>query len=75
MYDLDPNWHWDGYRWMYVPKPQVVVVQDDGAPNHLLHAVLTLLSCGLWLPVWLLVIFCDWIAKMTSGYNKEQRGL
>lgn len=71
--DVPPQWHWDGYRW--VQKPQVVIVQDDGAPNHLLHAVLTLLTCGLWLPIWLLVIFCDWIAKMTSGYNRERREL
>ena len=24
-------------------------------PNHALHAVLTFLSCGLWLPIWILV--------------------
>jgi hypothetical protein len=38
------------------PPPTVAVaVSVGGGPNHALHAVLTFLSCGLWLPVWILV--------------------
>ena len=25
------------------------------APNHLIHAIVTLFLCGLWIPVWILV--------------------
>ena len=28
---------------------------SNGGTNHALHAVLTFLSCGLWLPIWVLV--------------------
>jgi hypothetical protein len=31
-----------------------VAVATGGGTNHALHAVLTLLSCGLWLPIWIL---------------------
>ncbi len=38
------------------PAPAVAVaVSAGGGPNHALHAILTFLSCGLWLPVWILV--------------------
>lgn len=47
--------HWDGQRWgQYAPEPVTVV---EG-PNHVLHAVLSLLTfplCGCWLWVWLVV--------------------
>ncbi|MFA5708756.1 DUF2510 domain-containing protein [Mycolicibacterium sp.] len=55
----------DGRRWTqhFVPTPPpaqpppavAVAVSTGGGANHALHAVLTLLSCGLWLPVWILV--------------------
>lgn len=28
-------------------------------PNHGLHLVLTLLTCGMWAPVWILVVILD----------------
>lgn len=48
--------YWDGYQWtnQYAPEP-VTVVQG---PNHVLHAILSLLTfplCGGWLWVWLIV--------------------
>ena len=54
----------DGRRWTEhfvptapsAPAPAVAVaVSTGGGPNHALHAILTFLSCGLWLPVWILV--------------------
>jgi Protein of unknown function (DUF2510) len=36
-------------------QPGVAVAVANGGPNHALHAVLTLLTCGLWLPVWIIV--------------------
>ena len=57
----------DGRRWTEhfvptapaAPAPAVAVaVSAGGGPNHALHAILTLLSCGLWLPIWgLMAIF------------------
>jgi hypothetical protein len=48
---------WDGTKWIDVPQPpppQTAHVVVSG-PNHALHFVLTLLTCGLWLPIWLLI--------------------
>ena len=58
----------DGQRWTkhFVPTPPppappaptpavAVAVSNSGGVNHGLHAVLTLLTCGAWLPIWLIV--------------------
>jgi hypothetical protein len=41
------------------PPPGVAVAVavngGGGGPNHLLHFVLTVLTAGLWLPIWILV--------------------
>lgn len=58
--------YYDGQRWtqhfapipppIAPPPPSVAVaVSTGGGPNHALHAVLTLFTCGMWLPVWILV--------------------
>ncbi|WP_342802100.1 hypothetical protein [Nocardia sp. No.11] len=57
---------------MYQPVPQAVpvvnVTQNNmgggyvalrRGPNHGLHLVLTLITCGLWAPVWILIIVLD----------------
>jgi hypothetical protein len=56
----------DGQRWTqhFVPTPPTVpapaapavavAVSTGGGTNHALHLVLTLLTCGLWLPIWIL---------------------
>ena len=58
--------YYDGQRWTqhFVPTPPpsapapppsvAVAVSSGGGANHALHAVLTFLSCGLWLPIWIL---------------------
>lgn len=60
--------YWDGQQWTHyapTPPPQPSIVINNIAaptpvvvttgPNHALHLILTLLTCGLWLPVWLIV--------------------
>jgi hypothetical protein len=37
------------------PQPVAVAVSTGGGVNHALHAVLTFFTCGLWLPVWILM--------------------
>lgn len=39
------------------PVQQVVVQQERKRVNHLLHLVLTVLTVGLWLPVWVILAF------------------
>ena len=41
----------------YYPQPPAVAVavSTGGGVNHALHAVLTFFTCGMWLPVWILV--------------------
>lgn len=54
----------DGQRWThhFVPTPPTpqapgvaVAVSAGGGTNNALHAVLTLFTCGLWLPIWILI--------------------
>jgi hypothetical protein len=58
--------YWDGHAWTLYREPfparrqpavtqQVVVNAPPKRVNHLLHLILTLLSAGLWLPVWIIV--------------------
>jgi Protein of unknown function (DUF2510) len=58
--------YYDGRRWtqhfvptppfVQTPAPAVAVAVSTGSgTNHALHALLTLLTCGLWLPIWILV--------------------
>lgn len=56
---------WDGQRWVVVPdqhtgavvpvQPTTAVTHTPIHTNHVLHAVLTLVTCGFWLPVWIVV--------------------
>lgn len=72
--------YWDGQKWgPKAPEwqqPQVVIhntntvatpapVYFNAGPNHALHLILTLLTCGIWLPVWIIVSIVD--AASTSG--------
>lgn len=71
---LGQRYH-DGQRWTKhftlaappapapAPAPSVAVAVSAGrGTNHALHLILTLLSCGLWLPIWILLAIFD-----TSG--------
>ena len=50
---------WDGARWTPQTAPAMnPVVAAAFVPrpaNHVLHLILTLLTCGAWAPVWLFV--------------------
>ncbi|MCV7031061.1 DUF2510 domain-containing protein [Mycobacterium sherrisii] len=58
--------YWDGVQWTEhrqavapIPAPTViqnnVSVRGGGDSMVALHIVLTILTCGLWLPFWLLI--------------------
>ncbi len=38
-------------------------------PNHILHLVLSLFTCGLWLPVWLIIVLAS-----IGGYRCSKCG-
>jgi len=42
----------------FAPQAPPVVVYTSGT-NHGLHLVLTLLTCGLWLPVWIILVIVN----------------
>jgi membrane protein DedA with SNARE-associated domain len=42
-------------------------VATGSGVNHALHAVLTLLSCGLWLPIWVLVAIFGGSSSVAVG--------
>lgn len=56
--------YWDGRAWtaqsapMMPPQPPVVIAAPAGV-NHLIHLILTLVTCGMWAPVWLLIAMLD----------------
>ena len=39
--------------------PQTPVVVYNSGTNHGLHLVLTLLTCGMWLPVWIILVIVN----------------
>ncbi|MFT9523845.1 DUF2510 domain-containing protein [Mycobacteroides abscessus subsp. abscessus] len=65
--------YFDGAAWTphAVPPPmphlgpQVVVVQSQPRVNHLLHLILTLLTCGLWAPIWIILAIVDVATRKT----------
>lgn len=42
----------------FVPQSAPVVVYNSGT-NHGLHLVLTVLTCGMWLPVWIILVIVN----------------
>lgn len=42
----------------FAPQAPPVVVYNGGT-NHGLHLVLTLLTCGMWLPVWIIIVIVN----------------
>jgi hypothetical protein len=64
----DPNGgpaqrYWDGQNWT-VAAPSAPAAMPQGHPqptvlpvrtNHAMHLVLSLVTCGMWLPVWVIV--------------------
>ncbi|WP_078323655.1 DUF2510 domain-containing protein [Mycobacteroides salmoniphilum] len=69
----DPNGsggqrYFDGGQWTahaapppmpaFGPAP-VIVVRPEVRVNHLLHLILTLITCGLWAPIWIIMTIVD----------------
>lgn len=56
------QWYWNGKSWDWVrittqPMAQPMTVQVHkgvSGTEHMVHALLTLFTCGLWIPVWVI---------------------
>lgn len=49
-------------------RPQIVYIEREERPNHVLHLLLSLITFGFWIPIWFLVslkcsIKRDWQRK------------
>jgi hypothetical protein len=44
---------------MDTPTQNVTIVLPPKGVNHVLHLILTILTAGLWLPVWILLVVQD----------------
>ena len=44
-----------GYRTETVDGPRAIISMGEPV-NHVLHVLVTVFTCGLWLPIWLLLI-------------------
>lgn len=67
-----------------VPCEQYVLAQKQG-PNHILHLLLSLITFGVWVPVWIIVTVWSWptpyrcptcgdvgeLIKMTAEQRKQ----
>lgn len=47
--------------YMYPPQQiqQTVVMNNNRRVNHVLHLVLTILTAGLWLPIWIILAIAN----------------
>src|SRR5437763_597821 len=87
------NWvRWDNLReellsrdrpmpkWCHACHKSVDPIASSDGPNHVLHFVLTMISCGLWLPIWILVAIganvkdvCPLCQNRLRATNKEKQ--
>lgn len=71
---------WDGHRWtpttnqaqhlanVYPQQsfPTSAVTKSPKQTNHVLHLILSVLTCGLWLPVWAIVWWINTMSRDKS---------
>ncbi len=81
--------YFDGKQWTHYgppppPQPSIVINNTVGTPapvvvstgpNHALHLVLTLLTCGMWLPIWVIVALVGHRRVYVGGQRRSKTGL
>jgi threonine/homoserine/homoserine lactone efflux protein len=54
--------YFDGHQWTISAPPPIIInnfVAPASRPNTALHLALTVFTCGMWLPVWLVIALVD----------------
>lgn len=69
---------WDGQQWTsaYAPAPQpaaVMTYKDPFETNHILHLLLSLVTFGLWLPVWIIIAIRNGEARTRRAFAQAQQ--
>jgi len=50
-------------------------LSNKKSTSHVLHLILSIISCGLWIPIWLLVVLSNSIENsMTDRKIKKRMG-
>lgn len=61
---------WDGHEWVVtaamVPHQPQMITRSATPTNHVLHLVLTLVTCGLWAPVWAVMAIVNSFSETRS---------
>lgn len=52
---------------MTAPVQRVEIV--NARPNHVLHLLLSVITCGLWIPVWLIIAGRSNLSRVERGSN------
>ena len=66
---------WDGTTWTEHragPVLPVVSYRDPLETNHVLHLLLSVLTCGLWLPVWFVIAWRNGEARARRSVAARQ---
>ena len=73
---------WDGQQWTEHRAPvqaggppvwpAMVAVKDPLETNHILHLLLSLVTCGLWLPVWFVIAWRNGEARTRRSVAAQQ---
>jgi threonine/homoserine/homoserine lactone efflux protein len=65
--------YFDGHQWTIgAPPPPSIIINNNivapaSGPNTALHLALTVFTCGMWLPVWLIIALVDNRQARTVG--------
>jgi hypothetical protein len=64
--------YFDGQQWTIAAPPPSIIINNFVAPargpNTALHLALTVFTCGMWLPVWLIIALVDNQRVRTVGH-------
>jgi uncharacterized membrane protein len=64
--------YFDGHQWTVGAPPNTISPPlVAGSPNTALHLALTLLTCGMWLPIWLILVLTDSRQARVTGQPRR----
>jgi hypothetical protein len=68
--------YFDGHQWTIGAPPPSIIINNNiiapaSGPNTALHLALTVFTCGMWLPVWLIIALADNQQARTVGQPRR----